>query len=167
MKALVRALLSVYFVFHGLTMSVSACRDTPYGERLHPLTDPWQWTVGMHQNWEMFVPDPRRSTTWLDMQGIRQDGTRVPLALPYREGDPDGTILRYDRGGKLVRNAVGDRKHVRAGLVRWTCRGHEELARVAFARVAVPTPPPGRRAEAPRSAWPSRRSDLETWRCKR
>lgn len=169
---MLRALISAYLVIHLFTMSVSLARRSPVGELLHPITDPWQWTVGMHQNWDMFVPDPRLETSWLEVEGIRADGTRVPVAMPHGTPDPRGVILAYDRSGKLERNAVASkRKALRASFVRWICAEQaaagDPFTEVAFTRAAQATPPPGKRADSPRADWPIRRSPLETWKCRR
>lgn len=172
MKPWLRALVSVYLGVHLITMAVSVARRTPIGETLHPLTDPWQWTVGMHQNWDMFVPDPRTETAWLEVEGIGRDGERVPIAMPHGVPDPKGAIWLYDRAGKLERNAIsGKRAALRASFTRWACRTHAEagqpLAQVAFVRASQRTVPPGERAARPRDTWPVDRRELETWNCAR
>lgn len=170
MKPWLRALVSVYLGVHLITMAVSVARRTPIGETLHPLTDPWQWTVGMHQNWDMFVPDPRLETAWLVVEGVRPDGSRVPIAMPHGTPDPQGVILLYDRSGKLERNAVsGKRKALRASFTRWACREHAEagdrLTEVAFRKRSQRTPRPEARDGTPRAEWPVRETELESWNC--
>jgi hypothetical protein len=164
--------VSVYLVIHLFTMSVSLARETPYGELFHGLTDPWQWTVGMHQNWDMFVPDPRLETSWLEVEGVRPDGSRVPIAMPHGVPDPQGVILLYDRSGKLERNAISKKRDgLRASFTRWACREHaaagDPLAEIVFTKASQATVPPAERASRPRAGWPVRRTPLEGWRCAR
>jgi hypothetical protein len=164
---------SVFLVFHLLMMTVSMAksgRDTPvvgdFFRAVKPFTEPYQWTFGLHQNWPMFAPNPRLSTSWLEVTGkLASDGTYVPVAMPHGTPDPRGHILLYDRSGKLERNA-SSREHLRAAFVRWACRTHPEpLQAVKFVKATQTTPPPGS-DPGPREMWRVRRSPLEEWRCK-
>ncbi len=134
------------------------------------LTEPYQWRIGLHQNWSMFVPNPRLNTSWLEVEGERPDGSRIPLPLVV--GEPSGPIWRYARAGKHERNALGThRKALRMAYTRYYCRTMaargEPLARVHFTRVARRTPPPAQRGRLPRERWPVHRTDLGGWNCPR
>lgn len=156
---------SLFIVWHLLMMTASMSAASGLTKELVKLTDPYQWTFGLHQNWPMFAPNPRLETSWLEAEGKLDDGTVVPLELPHGMPDPEGTILLYDRSGKLERNA-STRDHIRAAFVRWYCRTHEPaLAKVRFTLVRQPTPPPGSNP-GPRSEWKVQRRELEEWRCK-
>lgn len=163
-----RWLLLVWLAAHLLTMSVSMAKDTAYGKALRPWTDPYQWRVGVHQNWTMYAPNPRMATTWLEYTGIHDDATEVPLAQLVGQPDPTGVITHYEREGKLERNGVS-RKHIRASFVRWYCRVSLEqgkpLRQIRVVKATQHTPPPS--SWTPRSTWPIRRTKLETWNCKR
>ena len=165
-----RILLCVWLAFHLLTMVVSITKDTPFGKAVRPYTDPYQWRVGVHQNWTMYAPNPRTSTDWVEYTGIYAGDTEVPLPLDVGRPDPTAVIWSYVRAGKLERNSVS-RKHIRASYVRWFCRTSKEagkpLRKITATEVRVVTPPPEQRGDLPRSAWPERRKVLESWNCKR
>lgn len=167
-----RAALHLFLLAHLFMMSVSMANKTPYGDAFRFLTERYQWTFGLHQNWSMFTPNPRMSTSWMDVVGIRDDGTRVPFALPHGTPEPDGIEWTYDRAGKLERNAIGGhRKKVRAAFVRWACRLNEDtearFAQVEIAKFSQKTVKPEVRSATPRETWPIRRNVMETWNCRR
>lgn len=163
-----RWLLLAWLALHLFTMTVSMAKDTAFGKMFRPYTDPYQWRVGVHQNWTMYAPNPRLSTTWLEYTGIHDDKSEVPLELFIGRPDPLGIQTHYEREGKLERNAVS-RKHIRASFVRWYCRTSKEagkgLRQIRVEKVAVHTPPP--EDFKPRSEWRETRNVLETWNCKR
>ena len=157
---------SVFLVWHLFMMTVSMARKTPFGDVASKVTDPYQWTFGLHQNWPMFAPNPRLETAWLVVQGqVAADDSWVDLELPHGTPDPEGPILLYDRSGKLERNAIS-RKHLRASFVRWYCRRHTpELQAVRIDRLRQRTPAPGSQPGA-RATWKVERDTLEEWRCR-
>ena len=172
MHPVTRAALHLFLLAHLFMMSVSMANKTPYEEAFGFLTERYQWTFGLHQNWSMFAPNPRLSSAWMDVVGIREDGTRVPFPLPHGTPEPYGVEWTYDRSGKLERNAIGGhRKKVRAAFVRWACRlnddGDTRFAKVEVASFSQKTVPPGMRAATPREAMPIHRTVLETWNCRR
>ncbi|MEZ4317144.1 MAG: hypothetical protein R3F61_06560 [Myxococcota bacterium] len=156
---------SVFLVGHLTMMCLSVLGSIDIAKDASKLTDPYQWTFGLHQNWPMFAPNPRLETAWLEMEGkLASDGSYVPLVLPHGMPDPHGSIVLYDRSGKLERNAI-TRKHLRAAFVRWFCAKTEpELQAVRIWRIRQPTPKPG--TPGPRESWPVHRDELEEWRCR-
>lgn len=163
-----RWLLLAWLALHLFTMTVSMAKDTSFGKLFRPYTDPYQWRVGVHQNWTMYAPNPRMSTSWVEYTGVRDDKSELALALPIGRPDPNGIQWWYEREGKLERNAVS-RKHIRASFVRWYCRTQQEkgdpIRQIRAEEVAVHTPPPG--DWRPRTEWRETRKKLETWNCKR
>lgn len=178
MNAVFRGVASVFLVWHLFMMSVAMSKGLkgapgfePIGEyhdRMKWVTDPYQWTFGLHQTWPMFAPNPRMETAWLEVEGkLAADGTYVDAGMPHGTPDPHGAIWFYDRSGKLERNASAKkRKYLRAAFVRWICRTHpQELQAVKVTVAKQRTQPPGHALGA-RENWPIRRSVLEEWRCK-
>ena len=163
-----RILLCIWLAFHLLTMVASMTKELPIGKAIRPLTDPYQWRVGVHQNWTMYAPNPRVSTVWVEFIGVYGDASTTPLPMFVGRPDTDAIIWRYMRAGKFERNAVS-RKHLRASMVRWYCRTAKEegkdLRKIRTETVTVITPPPEK--HGPRSEWRETRSPLETWNCKR
>ncbi|MCA9567201.1 MAG: hypothetical protein KC656_05140 [Myxococcales bacterium] len=191
----IRPLLLVWLVWHLLVMSVDVSkhvsRTLPSGGATAPLQEaldtwaslrdpigPWpgtewyQWRVGVHQNWSMFVPNPRLSTSWLVVEGVRPDKSRVPLPLVVGRPDPNGVIWSYARAGKHERNAEGGhRERLRMAYTRYYCRvmaaRGEPLRSVEFFIESQATPPPERRGETPREQWPVSRRKAGGWNCPR
>jgi hypothetical protein len=171
---LLRGLLSVFLAYHGVAMLLSIAQEyPPVGELRAALTRSYERTIGVHQNWTMFTPNPSKSTQWLEAVGTLPDGTQVPIELLFGEPDPHGTIWLYERTNKFERNLCDKtRSSLRAGYVRWLCAEAKEsgtpFTHIAFVRALRKTPAPELRAEAgPRESWPIERKDLERWRCKK
>ena len=171
MPKAIRTALHLFLLVHLSMMTISLLSKTPVHKEIKFLTARYQWTFGLHQNWSMFTPNPRLSTSWMDVVGIRADGSRVSIPLPHGTPEPDGIEWAYDRSGKLERNAIGKhRKKLRAAFVRWVCRTHEDhdpLRKIEIASMTQTTPTPAERAAKPRETWPIRRKVMETWNCRR
>jgi hypothetical protein len=186
MRATLRPLLLIWLVWHlfvmGVDLSKHVSRSLAAGSALQrslavvadlrDYTEWYQWRIGVHQNWSMFIPNPRTSTSWLEVEGITLDKQRVALPLIVGEPDPEGWLLTYPRAGKHERNAVaGHRKRLRAAYTRHYCRVNKEAGRplrgIDFYAVSYRTPPPEQRGARPRSEWPRTRRKLGGWNCKR
>jgi hypothetical protein len=135
------------------------------------LTRTYEKTIGVHQNWTMFVPNPGKSTIWLEATGFR-GAEKEAVATLFGEPDPRGTIWLYERANKYERNLAGkERKAMRAGMVRWLCAKAKAAGtpytEIEFTKASKPTPQPSERAAAgARETWPIERTRLERWRCK-
>lgn len=187
MSRLLRPLLLIWLAWHLFVMSVDIAKHASkrMGSGFGPLdtaldaysglrayTEWYQWRVGVHQNWSMFVPNPRLATSWLVVEGVRPDKTRVPLELEVDRPEVDSWIGHYERAGKHERNALGShRDRLRMAYTRYFCRVMAErgqpLRSVEFFVEAQRTPPPGRRGEKPRADWPVSRRPLGGWNCPR
>lgn len=167
-----RAAMSLFLIFHLTAMGLSIARDVrPLGELRSKLTRTYERTIGVHQNWTMFVPNPGLSTIWLEATGFRGE-ERESLPTLFGEPDPHGTIWFYERANKYERNLANkDRKEMRAGLVRWLCQSAKDAGHpyteIQFDRASKATPAPNaRQAAGPRESWPVERKRLERWKCK-
>lgn len=169
-----RTLYTAFLAFHLLAMTGSIFQGVaPINEVRKVLTRPYERTIGVHQNWTMFVPNPAQSTTWFRAIGEpRSDpGTELELEVLHGRPDPEGVILHYARKNKFDRNMTAKRRdELRAGYVRYLCRIHKEqgvpMSHIAFDAMRMQTPPPGERGEVARSAWPVNTTRLERWRCR-
>ncbi|MBX2797701.1 MAG: hypothetical protein KTR31_08540 [Myxococcales bacterium] len=165
-----RAVLSVVLLCHLLAMAGSLLTPTPLGPVVRTVSMPWEKVLGVHQNWPMFVTPPR-TTRWIEVQGVRADGSRLPLNLLPPEPPRDAARWVYDRRGKLARNTVSSsRKRIRMAVVRWACRTQRQAAdpirQVALIRYGRVTPPPSEAAAAgPRTDWELQRKEFTTWNC--
>jgi hypothetical protein len=167
-----RTVMSLFLLFHLSAMMLSVGRDVHVaGDLRATLTRTYEKTIGVHQNWTMFVPNPGTSTIWLEATGFR-GAEKEPVATLFGEPDPHGTIWLYERANKYERNLAGkERKAMRAGMVRWLCANAKEAGtpyqEIEFSRASKRTPKPAARAAAgPRETWPIERTQLERWRCK-
>lgn len=166
----IRVLLSLFVIAHLVTMGASVAEPTAAGKALRAWTKPYEKRFGVHQNWNMFAPNPPMSTEWLVADGLLRDGTERPIALPAPPPAPGDWILAYPRVGKFQRNATAQKRvELRKAITRWACREAkargEPFAKVRFRRHIVRTPPMRDRAKAPREAWRVRVLDLDTWNC--
>lgn len=198
MRPIVKALLLVWLAWHTYVVSVNVAvnvtgpwrngraDDAVVGmlvgvpitaghlERIAALrqtTDFYEKALGVHQNWPMFAPNPRLSTTWLHLIGEYRDGTE--RVIPFAIGRPDdrSPVWVYDRGGKFERNATAKKRtYLRRGVMRDLCRDAaargEDLHHVRFESHAMGTPPPGV-AALPRSERPVSRVQLSRFVCKK
>ncbi len=144
-----QATLSVLIVLHVLAGVASEARDTPWGRAIYDHTRTPQATLALWQNWAMFSPPPR-TTSSLVAQGRLPDGSWIDLPLPHGHGEPDTLTLRYDRFGKLERSAFKDsRAKLQRSIAHWVCRQAREagtpVEQVQLLQHIQWTPPPDQR----------------------
>ena len=138
---------------------------------LRHTTDWYEKRLGVHQNWPMFAPNPRMSTTWLHLIGEYADGSE--RVIPYGVGKPDARAPKwiYERSGKYERNATAKKRRIlRRGITRDLCRdahaNHEGLKFVRFESHSVRTPLPGK-ATLPRDQRRTSKVQLSRFKCKK
>jgi hypothetical protein len=166
-----RAGMSLFLLFHLTAMTLSLGRDVESSDDLRAtLTRTYEKTIGVHQNWTMFVPNPGMSTIWLEATGFRGAETSRSRRCSASRIRTDDLALR---AGEQVRaeprgqGAQGDA----CGMVRWLCANAKEAGapytEIEFSRRASRRPSRRKRAAAgPRETWPIERTRLERWRCK-
>ena len=72
-----RAVLSLVILFTLGAMLVSNLPASALKTAAQPLVNPWLDLTGLHQNWNLFAPDPRRTTLGLEARITYADGTTV------------------------------------------------------------------------------------------
>jgi hypothetical protein len=110
-----------------------------------------EW-LGLAQDWSMYV-DLREPSGWFSIQGVRLDGSEVPL---LKEGAPldleeHGDAMRYkNRRWHAYMGAIARREGLRRLLAEHLCRA-EPMVRIEIrfeclyfcsASADVPPPPP-------------------------
>ena len=163
-----RTLLMVAVLWHLFAGVAHFIRDTDLGRDMRKYTRDYERTIGLSQNWNMFAPNPPRSSIWLETEALTPDGEWI--AVPPVTTNDDGPVrLRYWRGGKEERYLFMDeKKGLRRRKTEKICARFEAagtpVAAVRYRRAWLRTPPP---ADA-RAGKPAKRSskDLEQYKCR-
>ncbi|MCB9777891.1 MAG: hypothetical protein H6742_04955 [Alphaproteobacteria bacterium] len=143
---LVRGLLSLFVVWHLVSMGASLTKKTAPGAAVRIVTGPYEKALGIWQSWGMFGPNPPLGTSWLKVDGLRDDGSTVVLEPLVGEKDFDRTDLTYSRVQKVERNMFDAKKQsLRDGFAAWHCRRDPGLVTVVIRKERHMTPKPGQR----------------------
>jgi hypothetical protein len=144
--------LSALIVLHVAAGAASEARDTAWGRAIYDQTRAPQATLALWQNWAMFSPPPR-TTSSLVARGRLPDGSWVDLPLPHGPGEPGTLTLRYSRFGKLERSAFkASRAKLQRSIAHWVCRqaraAGEPVDQVQLLQRLTWTPAPSERRQA-------------------
>jgi hypothetical protein len=145
-------LMSGLIVLHVVAGIAGETRGTTWGRAVYNITRPAQASLALWQNWAMFSPPPR-TTSSLTAEGQRSDGSWVALPLPRGLGEPGTLTLRYDRFGKLERSAFkASRARLQRSIAHWVCRQAKAtgtpMAQVRVVQIRAWTPKPANRGTA-------------------
>ena len=143
---------SALIVLHVAAGAASEARDSSWGRAIYDHTRAPQSTLALWQNWAMFSPPPR-TTSSLVARGRLPDGTWIDLPLPHGAGEPGTVTVRYPRFGKLERSAFKDsRAKLQRSIAHWVCRQARVAGRpvdqVQLLQRMTWTPPPEQRGQA-------------------
>ena len=122
---------------------------------LFPVVEPILDVTGLGQSWNLFAPNPRKSTLRLAARMTYPDGTTVEWHQP--ESDPVVGPYRLYRWQKFADNlAQGKRADLWPAMAEWLARNHrrggDAPSRVVLVKQVYDAPPPGS-DETRRTPW--------------
>lgn len=141
-----RALLSGLILFTLAAMLISNLPASELRRTGMKVFDPYLDASGLHQNWNLFAPDPRRATLQLEARIRFEDGSRTIWHPPV--GDPFVGVYRTFRWRKWAGNVLSSsNKELLEPTADWIARMHAENGKVPVEVVLVKrsyvAPPPG------------------------
>jgi hypothetical protein len=146
-----RAILSVGLVVVLLSVLVwNLPQDLAVRDRLVPIAQPVVNPLGLNQRWELFSPDPSRTSVEVTAEVVYADGSARTYRFP--DGDPLLGALREYRWRKLERRVrLDSRRELWARTAGWIAGRYEEdaaergtvVASVTLVRRTAVTPAPG------------------------
>ncbi len=148
--------LCLLLILHMLLLNVVRLRG---GIESHLSPGPIRWAgalLAQNQYWCMFSPGPMRFGSWLRIEGVRTDGTRVNLLHPGRELQTHkpprvAATYRSQRWRKYLMNLMERNSPVHRTAVshyllrRWHATHPDDpgFAQVEVLCMCAPTPPAG------------------------
>ncbi|MGH2786093.1 MAG: hypothetical protein ACRDJ1_12590 [Actinomycetota bacterium] len=99
-----RALISGFIIFTLAAMLISNLPSSELRRTGMKVFRPYLDASGLHQNWNLFAPDPRRTTLQLEARITFDDGTTTVWHPPV--GDPFVGVYRTFRWRKWAGNVL-------------------------------------------------------------
>src|SRR2546422_7052565 len=99
-----RAVIAAFLIFTLAGMTASNLPPSELRRSALRVTSPMLDLTGLHQNWNLFAPDPRRVTLQLEARITYADGTSAVWHPPV--GDPFVGVYRTFRWRKWVEQVV-------------------------------------------------------------
>jgi hypothetical protein len=150
-----RAILSVGLVVVLASVLVwNLPQDLTVRERLVPIVQPVVNPLGLNQRWELFSPDPSRTSVEVTAQVVYADGSVRTYHFP--DGEPFLGALREYRWRKLERRVrLDSRRDLWGRTAAWIAGRYEDdaaergtvVASVTLVRRTAATPAPGSGAD--------------------
>jgi len=148
-----RALLSAVLVFTLAAMLISNLPDSQLRRSGLKVVNGFLDVTGLHQNWNLFAPDPRRITLELEAHIVYDDGSEVIWQPTV--GDPIFGVYASFRWRKWASYVVnrGNASGLWKPTADWVARTHVRdghfPARVVLIRRSYLAPEPGRGTTQP------------------
>jgi hypothetical protein len=129
-------------------------QDLAVRERLAPIVQPVVNPLGLNQRWELFSPDPSRTSVEVTAEVAYADGSVRTYRFP--DGEPFFGALREYRWRKLERRVrLDSRRDLWGRTAAWIAGRYEDdaaergtvVASVTLVRRTAATPPPGSDAD--------------------
>lgn len=138
--------ISAAIVYVLAALLVSNLPPSELKETARPAVAPFLEATALSQTWNLFAPDPRRSTLRLEARMSYADGTQIVWHQP--DGDPVVSEYRSYRWRKWASSLVSDRRQAMwPDVARWLAENHRrdgELPReVILVRQFYFAPAPG------------------------
>ena len=150
-----RAILSAGLVVVLVSVLVwNLPQDLAVRERLVPVVQPVVNPLGLNQRWELFSPDPSRTSVEVTAEVVYADGSTRTYRFP--DGEPFLGALREYRWRKLERRVrLDSRRDLWGRTAAWIAGQYEDdaaargtvVASVTLVRRTAPTPAPGSGAD--------------------
>jgi hypothetical protein len=141
-----RVLLSGFILATLVSMLVSNLPPSELRRTGMKVLDPYLDATGLHQNWNLFAPDPRRATIQLEARITFDDGSTVIWHPPT--GDPFVGVYRTFRWRKWAGNVLASSNdNLLEPTADWIARMHTTDGKipveVVLVRRSYVAPPPG------------------------
>jgi hypothetical protein len=141
-----RTVISAFLIFTLGAMIASNLPPSELRRTALKAASPFLDLTGLHQNWNLFAPDPRRVTLQLEARITYADGKRAVWNPPV--GDPFVGVYRSFRWRKWAGYVVSRRNaSLWAPTAAWVARAHVRdgvyPARVVLIRRSYTAPRPG------------------------
>jgi hypothetical protein len=142
-----RSIISAFLIFTLGAMIASNLPPSELRRTALKAASPFLDLTGLHQNWNLFAPDPRRVTLQLEARITYADGTNAVWHPPV--GDPFVGVYRTFRWRKWAGYVVAKTSaSLWAPTAAWVARTHVRggvyPARVVLVRRFYVAPLPGR-----------------------
>ena len=147
-----RAFLSGILLFTLAAMIVSNLPESELRRSASRIVNPYLDLTGLHQNWNLFAPDPRRITLRLEARITYADGSTSVWHPPA--GDPFVGVYGSFRWRKWAGNVVSlSSSSLWGPTAAWLARTHtrdgRHPIRVVLVRRFYQAPAPGRGTKRP------------------
>lgn len=141
-----RALLSGLILFMLAAMLISNLPPSELRTTGMKIFRPYLDITGLHQNWNLFAPDPRRATLQLEARITFDDGSSAVWHPPV--GDPFVGVYSSFRWRKWAGNVMSsDNEHLLEPTAEWLSRMFTTDERfpvsVVLVKRSYTAPPPG------------------------
>lgn len=141
-----RAVISGLILFTLAAMLVSNLPASELRRTGMKIFDPYLDVSGLHQNWNLFAPDPRRATLQLEARITFDDGSATIWHPPT--GDPFIGVYRTFRWRKWAGNVLASsNKSLLEPTADWIARMHTAEGKfpvqVVLLKRSYLAPPPG------------------------
>lgn len=124
-----RALISGFIVFTLAAMLVSNLPASELRRTGMKVFDPYLDVSGLHQNWNLFAPDPRRTTLQLEARITFDDGSTTVWHPPV--GNPFVGVYRTFRWRKWAGNVLSStNRELLEPAADWIALMHTTAGRV-------------------------------------
>lgn len=131
-----RALISGFIVFTLGAMLISNLPASELRRTGLKVFDPYLDVSGLHQNWNLFAPDPRRATLQLEARITFDDGTTTVWHPPT--GNPFIGVYRTFRWRKWAGNVMASNNaELLEPAADWIALMHTKDGKVPLAVVLV------------------------------
>jgi hypothetical protein len=131
-----RALISALILFTLAAMVISNLPPSELRRTGMKAFDPFLDASGLHQNWNLFAPDPRRATLQLEARVTFDDGSTAVWHPPV--GDPLIGVYRTFRWRKWAGNVMdSDNQELLEPAADWIARVHTTDGKVPVEVVLV------------------------------
>jgi hypothetical protein len=145
-----RAFLSGILLFTLAAMIVSNLPESELRRTASRVVNPWLDVTGLHQNWKLFAPDPRRVTLQFEARLTYADGSKAIWHPPV--GDPFVGVYGSFRWRKWAESVLSNAS-LWGSTSSWLARTHTKdgryPVRVALVRRFYQAPAPGRGTKQP------------------
>jgi hypothetical protein len=141
-----KIVLSSVIVYLLVALLVTNLPQSELKSTAEPAVEGFLEASALSQTWNLFAPNPRRSTLRLEARMVYEDGTQ----LVWRQPDGDAVVGEYRayRWRKWASNMMSDRRQgMWPDLARWVAENHRRDGllpiEVTLVRQFYFAPPPG------------------------